>query len=398
MTTPTDRAAPAESARHNAATVVRTVLAHGPIPRHRIAELTGLSAGTISRLTGRLAGSGQLVELEPELGPSATGRPRIPLDLPVEETAVAGVHIGTLRSTLGLVDLRGGVLAQWAVPHGSTDPRELVGELAEALADLTSWQSHRRLLGVGVSTGGWVDTEAGTVVEHGPLGWHDVPLHAELTARLAPPVRLDGLVRALALAEGWYGAGQRAESLLELFVGNVVGAAFTVGRRIHRGPRSASGGIAHLRLPGVEGAPCDCGASDCLQAALADGSVLRLAREARLMGPDEPLETLVRLARDGHLGAIRLLRTRARSLGRAAAVLLDLVNPELLVLSGGPLHTPEYLPDVRAELVRHSTLGLAAADRLIPSGLGEHSLVLASAAVFLNAWFSDPLAHLAAAG
>ncbi|GAA2998767.1 ROK family transcriptional regulator [Kitasatospora albolonga] len=393
MTTPTTRAVPAESARHNAAAVVRTVLAHGPLPRHRIAELTGLSAGTVSRLTGRLADSGQLVEMEPELGPSATGRPRIPLDLPVEETAVAGVHIGVLRTTLGLVDLRGGVLAQWAVPRGSTDPRELVDELAEALADLTAWQSHRRLLGIGVSTGGWVDTESGTVVEHGPLGWHDVPLHAALAERLDAPVRLDALVRALALAEGWYGAGQETDSLLELFVGNVVGAAFTVGRRIHRGPRSAAGGIAHLRLPGVEGVLCGCGASDCLQAVLADGSVLQLARGQGMVGQEESFEDLVRLARDGHLGAIRLLRTRARSVGRAAAVLLDLVNPELLVLAGGPLKTPEYLPDVRAELARHSSLGPAAATRLVPSGLGDHALVLASAAVFLNAWFSDPLTH-----
>ncbi|GAA1166749.1 putative NBD/HSP70 family sugar kinase [Kitasatospora gansuensis] len=398
MTPSSTRAVPAEAAHRNAATVLRTVLAHGPLPRLRIAELTGISAGTVSRLTARLAAAGQLVELPAVPGPTETGRPRVPLDLPLTGTAVAGVHIGLLRTTLGLVDLRGGVLAQLVIPRGSTDPGLVVTELADTLGDLTTSHPTRRLLGVGVSTGGWVDTEAGTVVEHGPLGWRDVPLYAELTARLDHPVRLDGLVRALALAEGWYGAGQRADSLLELFVGNVVGAAFTVARQIHHGPRSAAGGIAHLRLPGVTGAPCECGHDDCLQAALADHSILRLAVAAGLVGPDEPYEELVRRAQDGATEAAGLLRTRARWIGRAAATLLDLVNPELVVLAGGPLLTPEYLPDTRAELVRHSALGPAAAARLVPSGLGGHSLVLSSAAVFLDAWFSDPLAHAGAGG
>ncbi|MFJ9517382.1 ROK family protein [Kitasatospora sp. NPDC101801] len=393
MTPSSSRAVPAEAAHRNAAAVLRTVLAHGPLPRLRIAELTGISAGTVSRLTARLARAGQLVELPAVPGPADTGRPRVPLDLPLAATAVAGVHIGLLRTTLGLVDLRGAVLDRLVVPRGSTDPDRVVAELAAALGTLTAGQPTRRLLGVGVSTGGWVDTEAGTVAEHGPLGWRDVPLGARLAARLDQPVRLDGLVRALALAEGWYGAGQRAGSLLELFVGNVVGAAFTVDRQIHHGPRSAAGTVAHLRLPGLRGAPCDNGHRDCLQAAMADGSVLRLAVAEGLVGPTDPYEELVRRAQDGGAEAGRLLRTRARWIGRAAAALLDLVNPDLVVLAGGPLLTPEYLPDVRAELVRHSALGPAAADRLVPSGLGEHALVLSAAAVFLDAWFSDPLAH-----
>ncbi|WP_457028019.1 ROK family protein [Kitasatospora sp. P5_F3] len=398
MTPSSTRAVPAEAARRNAATVVRTVLAHGPLPRLRIAELTGISAGTVSRLTARLAAAGQLVELPAVPGPTETGRPRVPLDLPLATTAVAGVHIGLLRTTLGLVDLRGEVLAQLVLPRGSTEPDHVVAELTDAISTLTTAQPTRRLLGVGVSTGGWVDTEAGTVVEHGPLGWRDVPLQAQLAARLDPPVRLDGLVRALALAEGWYGAGQRADSLLELFVGNVVGAAFTVARQIHHGPRSAAGGITHLRLSGLRGAPCDCGHHDCLQATLTDHSVLRLAVQQGLLSPDDPYEELVRRAQNGEPGAVLLLRTRARWIGRAVATLLDLVNPELVVLAGGPLLTPEYLPDTRAELVRHSALGPAAAARLVPSGLGEHSLVLSAAAVFLDAWFSDPLAHSGGGG
>ncbi len=386
------RGRPVEAGRRNAAAVVRAVLDHGPVPRHRIAELTGLSAATVTRLTARLTGGGQLLELPSVLGPAEAGRPRVPLDLPLAVTAVIGVHIGLLRTTLGVVDLRGGLLEQLVVPRGSPEPDQVIEEIASAVGVLTNRQTSRRILGVGVSAGGWIDTEAGTVAEHGPLGWRDVPLLAELGRRLEQPVRLDGLVRALALAEGWYGAGREADSLLEFFVGNVVGAAFTTGRRIHHGPRSAAGSIAHLRVPGLTGAGCGCGRSDCLQGAVADSSVLELARREGAVGPDDAYEELTRRARAGSIAADRVLRTRSRQLGQAAAILLDLVNPELIVLAGGPLRTPEYLPLIREELARHSALGAAGGERLVLSGLGERALVLASAAVFLDAWFGDPIA------
>ncbi|MFF4343717.1 ROK family protein [Kitasatospora sp. NPDC001540] len=387
-------AQPGDVGRRNVAAIMRTVLVHGPQPRAGIAELTGLSAGTVTRLTARLTSAGLLHELPGVRGPAEGGRPRVPLDLPTERTAVVGVHIGLLRTTVGLVDPRGGVLGQAVHAHRSSAPDVLVAQAAAAVAELAGGLgAGRRVLGVGVGIGGWVDTEHGTVVAHQPLGWHDVPLHRLLSAELGHPVRLEGTVRAMALAETWYGAATRARSAVELFIGNVVGSALVLDGRIHGGPRSAAGTLTHLPVAGARGPRCDCGRYDCLQAVATDASVLAQARAAGSAGPGDAFEDVIARARQGDRPAAHLLRRRARHVGRAAALVLDLLNPELVVLAGGPLLTPEYLPDVRRELVRRSQLGGEAAARLVLSGLGPQALVLSSAAPFLDAYFSDPLGY-----
>ncbi|MEY9847170.1 ROK family transcriptional regulator [Streptacidiphilus sp. MAP5-3] len=385
-------AQPADVGRRNVAAIMRTVLAHGPQPRARIAELTGLSAGTVTRLTARLTSAGLLHELPGVRGPEETGRPRIPLDLPPARSAVVGIHIGLLRTTVGLVDPRGVVLGQAAHPHHSFQPGELVTQAADAVAELVEELGRgRRILGVGVGIGGWVDTEHGIVVEHQPLGWYDVPLRSLLATALGRPLRLEGTVRAMALAESWYGAATNARSMVELFIGNVIGSALVLDRSIHGGPRSAAGTLTHLPVAGARGVRCGCGRYDCLHAVATDEAVLALARASGAASEHDAFEDLVRRAQQGDRAAGTLLRRRARHVGRAAALVLDLVNPELVVLAGGPLQTPEYLPDVRRELVRRSQLGAEAAARLVPSALGPHALVLSSAAPFLDAYFSDPL-------
>ena len=385
-------ARPRDVGRRNVASIMRTVLAHGPQPRARIAELTGLSAGTVTRLTARLTSAGMLDELPGVLGPAESGRPRVPLDLPTARNAVVGVHIGLLRTTVGLVDPRGTVLGQAVHQHRSHEPAELAAQAAVGVGQLIGeLGAGRRVLGVGVGVGGWVDTDHGTVVEHQALGWRDVPLGALLTAALDLPLRLEGTVRAMALAESWYGAATGVDSAIELFIGNVVGSALVLDRRIHRGPRSAAGALTHFPVPGARGVRCDCGRTDCLQAVATDSAVLALARAAGAATGAEEIEDLARRAGEGDRAVATLLRRRARYVGRAAATLLDLVNPELVVLAGGPLLTPDFLPDARRELSRHSQLGDQAPQRLVPSGLGPHSLVLATAAPFLDAYFSDPL-------
>ena len=385
-------AQPRDAGRRNVASIMRTVLAHGPQPRARIAELTGLSAGTVTRLTARLTSAGLLDELAAVLGPAENGRPRVPLDLPTARSAVVGVHIGLLRTTVGLVDPRGTVLGQAVHQHHSHEPAELVAQAATGIEQLIGELGEgRRVLGVGVGIGGWVDTEHGTVAEHQPLGWRDVPLGALLAAAVDRPLRLEGTVRAMALAESWYGAGTAADSMIELFIGNVVGSALALDRRIHRGPRSAAGTLTHLPVAGARGVRCDCGRTDCLHAVATDSAVLALARASGVATGTEEIEDLARRAQAGEKAVATLLRRRARHVGRAAAILLDLVNPELVVLAGGPLLTPEYLSDARRELARHSQLGDQAAQRLVLSELGPHSLVLSSAAPFLDAYFTDPL-------
>ncbi|MCX4696439.1 ROK family transcriptional regulator [Streptomyces sp. NBC_01408] len=377
----------------NAAAVLRTVLEHGPVARSGIAGLCGLSPAAVSRQATGLLRAGLLRELP---GPAAgVGRPRIPLDLhtgAVGGPVAAGLHIGVPASTFSLVDLRGRLLARRAFPH--RDPRSpgLTREIAVQLGGfLREFDTGRPLLGVGAALGGWVRPADGTVVRHEPLGWRDRPLAAELARALDLPVSVDNHARAVAHAEILFGRPEARHSLVHLFIGNVVDAAFGIEGTVHQGPGAAAGDVAHLPVPGSE-VPCACGRTGCLQATASDTA---LGAEAVRRGivPEPSVPLLVDAAATGDSRADRLLRERARAVGRAAALLLDVFNPAVMVVTelSSVLHDG-YLDEIReaaAALSRvHRDPG-----RVVSPYAGPAVLPGAAATVLLHPLFRDP-SHL----
>ncbi|MGW5847833.1 ROK family protein [Streptomyces sp. NPDC055254] len=449
----------------NAATVLRTVLEHGPVARGAISRLCGLSPAAVSRQTTGLLRRGLLRELP---GPGGgVGRPSIPLDLhtgAVGGPVAAGLHIGVPLSTFSLVDLRGRLLARRAFPH--RDPRApgLAADIARELgAFLRACDTGRPLLGVGVALGGWVRPGDGTVVRHEALGWRDRPLAAEVAASLgahhgsgfgsalgtglggtglgsgsgsdlgtgldtglgsgsgsgsrdarpgpalpsgvpsgfaggpsgrpagALPVSVDNHARAVAHAEILFGRPEARRSLVHLFIGNVVDAAFGIEGTVHRGPGAAAGDVAHLPVPGSTAA-CACGRTGCLQATASD-TVLGAEAVRRGIVPDPSVHLLVDAAATGDPRADRLLRERARAVGRAAALLLDVFNPAVMVVTelASVLHDG-YLEEIReaAGALVHSGGG---PQRIVSPSAGPAVLPGAAATVLLGPLFRDP-SHL----
>ncbi|WP_405487902.1 ROK family protein [Streptomyces sp. NBC_00096] len=379
----------------NAAAVLRTVLTQGPIARSDIPKLCGLSPAAVSRQTTALLRAGLLRELRELPGPSATadpgapGRPRIPLDLhtgPVGGPLAAGLHVGVPNSTFSLVDLRGRVPARRAFPHAGRSPDGLPAAIAGELARfLEEFDTGRPLLGLGAALGGWVRPADGTVVRHDALGWHGLPLAAELSQRLGLPVSVDNHARAIAHAEILFGRPEARSSLLHLFIGNVVDAAFGIEGTVHQGPGAAAGDVAHLPVPGSR-TPCACGRTGCLQASVCD-SVTGAEAVRRGIVPEPSVNLLVDAAATGDPRADRLLRERARTVGRAAALLLDVFNPAVMVVS----ELSSILQDCYLEEIRD-----AAGDpdrygrRIVAPHAGPAVLPVAAATVLLAPLFRDP--------
>ncbi|MGP3688983.1 ROK family protein [Streptomyces sp. IBSNAI002] len=374
----------------NAATVLRTVLEHGPVARGGIARLCGLSPAAVSRQTTALLRGGLLRELP---GPATgVGRPRIPLDLhtgAVGGPVAAGLHIGVPSSTFSLVDLRGRLLARRAFPHEGRAPAGLSAVICAELGRfLAESGSGRPLLGVGAALGGWIRPDEGTVVHHPVLGWRQKPLGAELSAALGLPVRVDNHARAVARAEILFGRPEARGSLVHLFIGNVVDAAFGIGGTVHQGPGSAAGDVAHLPVPG-SAAPCACGRTGCLQATASDTA---LGAEAVRRGivPDPSVTLLVDAAATGDPRADRLLRERARAVGRAAALLLDVFNPAIMVVTELSSVLDEgYLEEIRTAATALSHV-CDDPGRIVVPHAGPAVLPEAAATVLLSRVFDDP--------
>ncbi|MDX2593388.1 MULTISPECIES: ROK family transcriptional regulator [Streptomyces] len=384
LVSPVPRAAGSDRRRTSASFVLRSVLEHGPVARSTIARLTGLSPASVTEHCARLAGLGLIREDAAPRRSGGVGRPHVPVDLDGERFVVGGVHVAVPYTTVALLDLRGRVVAERQLTHEGTDPGRVLDRAADAFATLLAGVPGRRPLGIGVAVGGWVDRETGTVVEHGLLGWREVPVRDLLGARTGLPVHVDGHARALVHGERMFGRARGSRSVLHLFVGNMVDAAFATNDEVHHGPRSAAGAIAHLPVPGGD-EPCACGRTGCLQAELSERTLCRRARAAGVDDGVNPMR-VVAAAAAGDTVARGLLRERAGATGRAVGLLLDVLNPETVVVTEiGVLHFEDCLSALR------DAVGPARSAAVLPTSFPDSVLAVAGGSVMLDVLFRDPL-------
>lgn len=375
----------------NYSAILRTAMRRGPIARSELSGLTGMATGTVTRLTSLLCSAGLLRELPAEQEHGAPGRPRTPMVIDDRLFRVVGVHFGLRRTTVCLLDLRGRLLAETRLPHRRRGFEPLVAQAVEGIRELVS-RTRCQVLGVGASTGGWVDREAGLVRDHRVLRWRDVPLRDALASGLGLRTEVDSSFRSLAMAERWFGGAQDVDDLVSLFVGNVVGAGFVLGGEVFRGFRAAAGTVDHLSVGVPADEVCSCGRRDCLHVAASDLAVLARARRAGLIGTRGTLEHLVQAARNGDVRADGLLVSRAELVGAAAGALVDMLDPELVVVSGGVVDAPEYLRFVqrgaRVYLQDKRPVDVESMVRL--SAFGTDGVAVSAASVILDRIYAAP--------
>jgi predicted NBD/HSP70 family sugar kinase len=375
--------------------VLRAVLDHGPVARSTIARRTGLSPAAVTRHSADLAAFGLIRELPAApatpLAKKRMGRPHTPLDIELDRHVAAGLHIAATHSTLAVMDMRGHVLAQERLPHQATDPVSVLSTAADRLPDFaTAHAGGRALLGVGVAVGGWVDPEHGVIVEHEPLRWRDVALRDLVAGHTGLPVHVDSHARALVRAEQLFGGVGEADSVVHLFVGNVVDAAIVTGDTVHHGPRSAAGDIAHQPL-GDPTVRCPCGRSGCLQATVSDRAIVDKAMAERIITVPA-LPALIDAAQRGDPAARRLFHDRAASLGGAVALLLDVLNPEVLVVTeAGLIYLPDCLDVLHAQVRRRSHVCADPVRQVrTPSFTPDDLLAVAAGTVLLDVVYTNP--------
>ncbi|MEV6506073.1 ROK family protein [Streptomyces sp. NPDC051642] len=381
---PIPRAADSDRRRTNASVILRSVLEHGPVARSTISRLTGLSPASVTDYCARFTELGLIRESATPQRSKGVGRPHVPVDLDASRFVVGGVHVAVPYTTVALLDLRGRVVVERRIGHDGTNPSPVLARAAEGLDALLAEAAGVTPLGVGVAAGGWVDRDTGTIVDHPLLGWRDVPVRELLGACTGLPVHVDGHARALVNGERLFGRARGSRSVLHLFVGNVVDAAFATNDEVHHGPRSQAGAIAHLPLRGGT-EPCDCGRVGCLQVELSERTLCRRAREAGIVDGVNPTH-VVTAAERGDPVAVRLLTQRARMVGRAVGLLLDILNPETVVVTElGVIRREDCLRALREEV------GDARASAVVPTSFPDSVLAVAGGSVMLDVLYRDPL-------
>lgn len=285
---------------------------------------------------------------------------------------VAGVDVGGTKIAAGAVGADGTLLRRHTVATPAADgPAAVLDAVATAVRALGV-----PIVAAGVGSAGVIDAGSGMVLSAtGALpGWAGTDLRGELGARLGVPVAVDNDVHAHAVGETWRGAAAGLHTVLLVAVGTGVGGSLVLGGRVHHGAHAVAGHVGHTPVPEAAGVPCACGGSGHAEA-LGSGPAM-LADYRRRSGRDDAahLAQVVRRAERGDGLAGEVLARGATAVGQAIGGLVNVLDPELVLLGGGvsgsgelwwePMRAAvaaEVLPPLRGVPLRAGALGADAA-------------------------------------
>lgn len=302
-----------------------------------------------------------------------------------------GVDLGGTNLRTALLNSEGDILAKTKVAtQVSQGWNNVVAQIKDAVSRQRDVANELGLevAAIGVGAPGIIQLESGVVVQSPNFpDWNNVPLKAELEEALQIPVFLENDANAAALGEQWRGAARGINTMLLLTLGTGVGGGIVLNNKIFHGADGMAGEIGHMTLV-PDGRPCSCGNTGCLEMYASARGILQSYQEEREKGSttglvqDLTAERIYQAAQDGDPIAQRVMKDMGRMLGIGLASLINIFNPEMIVLGGGVKDAWELFIDAaREEILKRAFIGPARRVRIVPSLLGDDAGMTGAAAL-----------------
>ncbi|WP_248963062.1 ROK family transcriptional regulator [Sphaerisporangium perillae] len=384
----------AQALRHDAmragnlAVVLGALDRDGPLTRAALAEATGLTKTTVSKLVADLIDAGMAVE-SGAVRDGERGRPGVAVHLSGHRVAALGLEINVDYLAGCVVDLSrtARLFRTQAVDNRAASPEDVIAGLRDlAISMLADAAGHGLSVAGGiVALPGPVDRSTGTVHSAPNLGWRDVPVADALALPL--PVLVDNEANLAALGELWFGSGAALGDFLHVSGEIGIGAGLVVDGALFRGAHGYAGELGHV-VVSPDGPACRCGGTGCLE---------RYAGQDALLPAGEDLAGLVARLRAGDPSAVAACERAGSALGIALTTAVNLLDPDTIVLGGifAPLFPWVSGP---AEATMHRRLGQirARVPALVVSQVGADAAPLGGAGQVIQRIIADPGAHLLA--
>ncbi|MCX5055340.1 MULTISPECIES: ROK family transcriptional regulator [unclassified Streptomyces] len=343
-----------------ASQIFTTVLSQGPLTRLEVARRAGLSPAAVTKAVRPLLAAGYLVEAADEEAPPALGRPASLVRVDGGRALFIGVKV-TGGELIGvLTDLCCRIRLDRRVPLTDRSTEAVLAPLAELVHELLAEAEDfgAPVLGLGVAVSGDVDRTEGAVRYSPFLDWRDVPL-AELAAKTTGlPVTVDNDVRALTVAEQWFGAGVGLSDFAVVTVGAGIGCGLVVHGRVIAGAHGVAGEIGHVTVDPA-GPACHCGNRGCVEAIAGDAAIVRRIRETTGIEVADTAEA-VALAHRGVAGAREAYARAGEAIGRGIATVANLLGPERVIISGEGLAAYDLFAEQIRDTFAAAAFGSAA--------------------------------------
>jgi glucokinase len=251
------------------------------------------------------------------------------------------------------------------------------------------------IAGVGVGAPGPLDTQRGIVIVAPNLGWHDMPLRDRIGAATGFDTRLDNDANCATLGEWWHGAAQGGRVVVGITIGTGIGGGIVLDGQIFHGASDVAAEMGHMTID-VTGRRCKCGNYGCLEAYASGTAIAARTIEELQAGTSSSIPSRVagdlgkvtaqvvyQAAHDGDALALEIVRDTARFLGAGIANVLNILNPDVVVVTGGVTKAGDRLfGPLRTEVARRAFRPAVAACRIVPGGLPGTAGVYGAVASF----------------
>lgn len=387
--------------KRNASLVLNTLRKDAPLSRADLSKRVGLNRSTISSIAAQLLEENLIHETE--LQTEKIGRPGLSLELNPDGGSMIGIEIGATASRGVLTDFLGEIIWRGKLIPPPDEP--LTGHLqvgARLVVQAMAQAADRRLrvLGIGVSVPGLVDVDSGTLRLAPHFRGKDIPIVQPWQARFGVPVRVENDANAAALGELYFGAARDTPNFLYLGAATGIGGGIIIEGQLFRGQGGFAGEVGHMTMdPGGE--LCSCGKRGCWETLIGPRAVVERYRQSVAAGSASPLahnlehvtfSDVVQAVARGDLAADVTLQNMGRYLGLGIANLVNVFNPQLVVLGGllSLAHEP-LIPLIRETVRQNSLQPMRAALSIVPSEFSTDDGLMGAVALVLDEMMRAPV-------
>ncbi|MBQ7900659.1 MAG: ROK family transcriptional regulator [Clostridia bacterium] len=380
----------------NTQLILNKIHQHGSVSRVQIAKETGLTAATVTNLTGELISCGIIVEAE--AGASSGGRKPIMLKFNSQEYAVCSVYISPDYVEFAVTDFDANPIYYNSVPVAAqADPRAAVEIIADEFDKSASRIDHT-VVAMGVGLHGIVDHDSGVSIFAPNLEWTNVPIVQMLEERVHVPVFADNDVKLMAKGEMWYGAARNVSDFVYLYVGDGIGGAIAINGRLYRGSGNGSGEIGHCTVDDM-GEICSCGNRGCLQTKASKrammSAVRKLSGDSLWSSRIADCDSLAAACLEGNPAAVAVMNDEAKYLAIGVTTLINLFNPKLVVVDSDIRDFDKAVMDnLKKEVAARKMKFFDNICDIEYSHLTESAVIKGATAMVLNHVFEQPAKYI----
>lgn len=326
-----------------------------------LARLTGLAPATVSNIVRDLVAAG-LVEVE-----SGSGRRGSSIRLSLGAGLVAGVDFGHSHVAVAIGDLTGRLLGELREPLDPSHQYDVaLAAATKMLGRLSDEHGAVQRVGLGVPAPVALNRVRAAAILP---GWEGVDPRQAAEDVFEVPVSVENDANLGALAEHRQGVAHGHDSSVFVKISSGVGAGIIIDNELFHGSGGTAGELGHLTLD-EQGPLCRCGSRGCLEAYVSVGNILEMT-DGHL--PDADLDTVIAAAREGNVAAYRAFEDAGLHLGWGIASVVNLLNPEVVVVGGDMARAGDLLLESTRIGLRRHALDTLAVTPILPSELGERA-------------------------